>query len=124
MDHRGKPKGHPKTGGRTKGTPNKNTQELIELADKLSVNPFEILLMIADGDWKGLGYPTKSRTQWTPSGIEYEEDTITVEMRLSAAKEACQYLYPKRKAVELSAGDGYEPVKVFELKYERKKSDG
>lgn len=68
-------KGLPKTGGRTKGTPNKSTEALLEKCERLNIDPFEALLLIArDGD---------------------EEIT-----RLNALKEACSYLFPKRKAIE------------------------
>jgi hypothetical protein len=95
-------KGGKKTGGRTKGTPNKDTLPLREMAERIGVNPFEVLLRFAAGDWQGLGYDKKCTTKWTGSGIEYEEDTITPLMRLTAAKEAVQYLESKRKAIELS----------------------
>ena len=36
----------------------------------------------------------------------YEVDQIEVADRISAAKEACQYIFPKRKAMELTGKDG------------------
>lgn len=81
-----------KTGGRKKGTPNKKTLPLLARAKALKVDPFEILLLFAMGKWKRLGY---------------KENVLTPENRLKAASEACQYLHPKRKALEVS--DGNDP---------------
>lgn len=89
-----------KHGGRKKGTPNKSTLPLKELAEKLDVDPFEVLLRFAAEDWKGLGYEARTETKFTPQGLEVVEYVIAPQMRLKAAAEACQYLHPKRKAVE------------------------
>lgn len=89
-----------KTGGRKKGTPNKNTQELIELSDQLGINPFEILLHFAAGNYAELGlkeYQTKSAGM----GKTFMELSVLPEMRLDAAYKASQFLYPKRKAAEV-----------------------
>lgn len=94
--------GHPKWGGRKPGTPNKPNATINERARAIGVDPFEVLLKFAKGDWEGLGYEAKSTTKWTSSGIEYEEDVITPQMRLFAAKECVQYLEPKKKAIEVS----------------------
>lgn len=79
-------KGRHDGGGRRKGSPNKRTVLLIEKAAYLKVDPFEILLLVAKGDWQGLGY---------------EFNPITLGDRLAAATQACQYLYPKRKAIDV-----------------------
>lgn len=89
-----------KTGGRKKGQPNKNTQELMDLADKLDVNPFEILLRFAKGDFEGLNLP-KYVTKPAGMGKTFEELSILPDMRLDAAYKAAQFLYPKRKAIEV-----------------------
>jgi hypothetical protein len=94
-------KGDPKTGGRKKNTPNRVTLPLMERAAALKCDPFEILCRFAMGDWKKLGYEAETRTVFAPAGIEMEEPVIKPELRMQAAKEACQYLYPKRKAIEI-----------------------
>lgn len=43
----GRLKGTPKTGGRKKGTPNKNTQNLLALCEYHNCHPFEAMLLIA-----------------------------------------------------------------------------
>gem|GEM_PF-6527240 len=77
--------GHKKLGGRKKGTPNKRTLFAQETAERLGVNPFEILLHIANGDKKALKLKTKG-----PIGLS---------ARRAAAVAACQYIVPKRRAV-------------------------
>lgn len=94
--------GQAKTGGRKKGTPNKRaTIDANAIAEQMGVNPFEILLFIAKGDWRALGYKSGTLTAYTVNGDPYEVDVIQLDHRLSASKEACTYLMPKRKALEV-----------------------
>lgn len=102
-------KGSTKTGGRKKGVPNKLTKELQDLTERLGVDPFEVLLMIAAGDWKGLGYPKGIAIG--PFGIRYP--TIDPSVRAKAASEACGYLFPKRKSIELSAPGLEDAIKAL-----------
>ncbi len=95
-------KGHKKSGGRVKGTPNKKTQTLMEKVAELGVDPFEILLHYASGNWKALGHPKPTQTRYTMTGEPYEIPIITEDMRIQSAKEAAQYIHPKRKAVEVT----------------------
>ena len=92
--------GHPKAGGRKKGTPNKNTNDLVEIANRIGVSPFEVLCMIAKADWQGLGYDRATQPKALSDGGVIEIDRISLESRLNAAKEAAKYLYPQRKAIE------------------------
>lgn len=71
-------KGHAKVGGRQKGVANKQTQDLQAICDKHDVHPFEALILL------------------------YKEGGWDPHMKLAALKEICQYLYPKRKAIEHS----------------------
>ena len=67
-----------KTGGRQKGTPNKDTQALQErIAQRYpGWDPVEAMAEIA------------------------QDDTNDVMIRLAALKEIAQYIHPKRKAIE------------------------
>lgn len=71
--------------GRAKGTPNKKTESLLEVCDRMGVNPFEGLLQL-----------TKS---------------VDESIRLGALKEACKYLYSQRRAVEVTGAD-QGPVEI------------
>lgn len=74
-----------KTGGRTKGTPNKATKVREELIASSGLSPLEYML-------------TTLRDESQP-----------VNIRLDAAKAAAQYVHPKLSAVTLS-GDPENPV--------------
>lgn len=106
-----------KTGGRQKGTPNKKTQALMEKCELLGVDPFHIQLLFAKGDWKELGLPEHQVRFITEGGAEVLEPSISPELRQKAAKDVCEYLYPKRKALEHSmdipqeVADKYEELK-------------
>lgn len=52
------------------------------------------------GDWKALGYKEEKTNILTKSGAIYAE-RISLDHRLQAASQAAQYLYPKRRAVEV-----------------------
>lgn len=55
------------------------------------------------GDWEALGYDGPTREIVTPNGRIIDVDVIEPETRLHAAGKAADFLYPKRKAIELSA---------------------
>ncbi len=97
------PKGKPRPpgSGRRPGTPNKKTQDLHDIADSLGVHPFKVLLHFAAGDWKALGY--KSET-YREDGKDYTNEVMYIqpETRLKAASQAAEYLYPKRKSIEVT----------------------
>lgn len=110
---RGKPKGHPKSGGRKKGTPNAKTFNAKAIAEELGVDPFRLLLLFASGDFKSLGYEAELYHAEKPDGTVTMGYVITPELRAKCASEATKYLYPQRKAVELSngaEGDGFAIV--------------
>lgn len=98
-----------KTGGRQKGTPNKDTQELKEIAERLGVNPFEVMLLFAKGDWQALGYKNEMYVSSEGDKSTSYKYTIDPATRAKMASDACQFMYPKRKSIEvLSAEDGPE----------------
>jgi hypothetical protein len=79
------------------------------------------LLRFTAGDWKGLGYENECYFVEKPDGATKMGYTITPEMRLKAASEACQYLIPKKKAVELSANSDSGVFKMVIEDYTSKK---
>ena len=92
------------SGNRRKG------KDLTALADEIGVSPFEILLNAAAGNWRALGYDSPTTTKMSPNGT-YEVEILPIELRLMAAKEAAQYLHPKKRAVEHSGSDDAPPIK-------------
>jgi hypothetical protein len=100
-----------------KGCPNKITTSAKELAQKLGIDPLEILLHFANKDWKALGYDSPTLLKITADG-GHEVDRISAEMRVMAAKEAAKYIYPTQKAVEFT---GDQPqIKMIIEDYTRK----
>jgi hypothetical protein len=105
--------GHKKIGGRQKGTKNKDSIPLSEKAEELGIDPFRVLLMFAAGKWEELGYDKEKQiTGQNEYGI-VEKYTIDPSVRAKAAQEACNYLYPKLKAIEHSQTD--DPSKQFKI---------
>jgi hypothetical protein len=94
--------GHKRLGGRKKGTPNKITAQVLEKTRELGIDPLEILLLFAAGDWKALGYEEDRFLSGSNEHGAYCKWTIDPAVRARCAAEACQYLYPKRKAIEHS----------------------
>lgn len=115
-----RPKGVPKSGGRQKGTPNKDKKTLEEKCLELGFDPFEILAHFAKGDWKALGYESPTRViGYSKDHGSIEADVITPELRQSSAKEAAKYVHPQKKAVEHSTGQ--EGFKIIVESYIEKK---
>lgn len=102
----------PEGAGRKKGTPNKKTQTLLEKCEEIGCDPFEVLMRFAAGDWKGLGYKCTCYAS-NPKCITAEDnlpahkktkcdcEPISKELRQKSAKDACEYVHPKRKALEI-----------------------
>ena len=84
------------------------TVELFEIAQEEGCNPYRVLLWFAKGDYKALGLPEyQSRVIGKGKDQEMiEELTISPELRQKSAKDACEYLFPKRKAIEHTGKDG------------------
>jgi hypothetical protein len=77
---RGRPVGQPKTGGRRQGTPNRATLTVAEKLEALGCDPIEGMARIA------------------------MDEKNPVEIRGRYYSELAQYLYPKRKPLDLSVG--------------------
>lgn len=100
---------------RTRGAVSRRTVTVREMARNIGVDPLEILLMVAKMDWKGLGYESPTKTQYTPDGTPYEVERIQLQDRVMAAKDACKYIYPTRKPVD-DQGNSDEKI-VHEVIY-------
>lgn len=84
------------------GSKNRRTRLVEEIAGRFDLDPFEVLMMVVNGDWKGLGYDSPTRTSFAASGIEFEEPNIKLCDRVQAARDACKYLYSPKISVALS----------------------
>ena len=76
-----------KTGGRVAGTLNKKSQDLQERLQALGVDPLEGLALIA------------------------KDVTAPLELRAKVQSDLMQYLYPKRRALDMSAAN-QQPVNI------------
>jgi hypothetical protein len=100
--------------GRYPGSKNRNTVALQDKCEKLGIDPFETLLLYAKRDHLALGLP-----EFTERKIKDEivlERTITPEAQMMAAAKACEYLYPKKKAIALDEQDS-KGQKTLRLAY-------
>jgi hypothetical protein len=89
----------PKTGGRTKGTPNKHKkgfrERLRAYCDQLGVDPHKFMAdMIADTSEITYGMNV--------DGTPITGPAVKPELKFNAAKELAQYIEPKLKAIEHS----------------------
>lgn len=101
-------KGEPKTGGRKPGSVSKRLSRLPDaqaIAERLGVNPLEVLLHFTANNWQALGYDSPEKKVATSSGPVYV-DRISTDERIAAAKSAADYLYARRKSVEIKDPDG------------------
>jgi len=105
--------------GRPKGSKSKYETDVQYLAAKLDINPLEIVMLFAKGDWKALGYEADRYEIETASGNVKQVFVITPNMRLEAAKEASKYLFSQKKAVEISSPEG-EGFKIIVEDYSKK----
>jgi hypothetical protein len=90
----GKPR--PPGAGRKAGTPNKRTQALDALKDKARLDPLDFFRAVLEGD----------------AALLKEDPSL--DQRITAAKELAGYLYPKRKAIEVT---GEAAPLVIKLKW-------
>lgn len=98
-------------GGRPKGVKNKITKLAHEKAEELGIDPFKILLLFAKGDWKALGYKEETYVASVSEFGNTEKHHIEANTRAKCAADACRYLHPTQKAVEI-IGDQV-PFKVI-----------
>ncbi len=89
--------------GRKPGVSNKKTIEAESIAERLGCNPLEVLINFAKGDWKALGYDSEVYHMEKPDGSVKMGFVITPDQRITAASQACKYIYPQKKTVEVSA---------------------
>lgn len=92
--------GQTKTGGRKKGTPNKSTLNLVERMEELRAqgldcDPIRVLMEFS------IGKQLNEDGQLVPISPAVEPRD-----RIKAAAELCSYVFPKRKAMEITGETG------------------
>jgi hypothetical protein len=83
-----RPRGHPKSGGRKKGTPNKKTAEFIAAAEASGEMPREYLLRIM------------------------RDDSNDIHVRMAGAKAAAPYCHPTLSSAAWTDPGGTGPEKI------------
>lgn len=91
--------------GRPTGAGHRRNNDLIKMAREMGVDPFRFLLEVVRGNWQAMGYDGPMRTVPTKDG-DLQVESIPLDLRVKAAREACQYLYARRKAIEISTEGG------------------
>lgn len=76
-----------------------STDDLFRMAEEQNVNPFLILLQIADGNKVALNLDSD------------DDKPISPELRAMAARECVKYMYPGLKSTEITGKDG-APLEV------------
>ncbi len=102
----GRPKGYPKSGGRARGTPNKDRSATIERIQK-EADPILFLCKVCRGDrMEAAPEPgAQKRTHWFP----------TADQRITAAQTLARKVLPDLKAIE---GTGVVVENVFRVVHE------
>lgn len=88
------------------GSKNKRTRNIEDMCGRFKIDPLELLMMVVNADWQGLGFDAPTRISYTNAGIEFEEHNIKLAERVQAAKEAARYLYCQKQSVALSNSEG------------------
>ena len=103
----GRPKGYPKSGGRARGTPNRDRTATIEKIQK-EADPILFLCKVCRGDrMEAAAEPgAKKRSWWYPSA----------DQRITAAQTLARKIMPDQKAVESTGADG-GPITVTLLDF-------
>lgn len=105
---------------RPKGIANKKTDYFFDACGKLKHDPVEFNIRVAQNDWKSLGYEERTYTVHTKSGGSYEQDYITVADRITANNKLLDFMFPKRKAIELTSPADEKDGVIF-MAYDPKK---
>jgi hypothetical protein len=92
------PKGHPRYGGRAKGTPNKRTKEMLDAAREAREKARRVL-----------GNDTFDGDAHTLLVLVYRDTSLPIELRLDPAKVAINYESPRLQAIQV---EGHTEIEV------------
>lgn len=109
------PTGHPRFGGRQKGTLNKRTKFAQDLAAELKVDPVRFMLMLLNSDTVEvpvLKNPLTGEVEVGPDGKPLmRQINVPLDLRLDAAKAVAPYVHPRLQATQIT-GQGDGPVQL------------
>jgi len=94
-----------KTGGRKKGTPNKEKQELLDMIQEKFPDYHPLLAMVE------IANNEEIVVMVTKKGLDIEVNAVTEDTKFQAHKEVCKYIVPQLKAIEHTGKDG-APIEV------------
>ncbi len=112
-----------KTGGRTKGTPNRINSSVAEMLAARNCNPFEVLADIAMGNLECNRCRGKGKTKFQPGNSENPgirecqscwssgKEHITPAEKARASEVLSKYLKPQLQAMQVSGPEG-EPIAI------------
>jgi hypothetical protein len=87
--------------GRPPGSKNVKTKRVEDIAERLGVDPFEILCLFAKGDYKTLGYESELYFFEKADGSGVKAGyVISPDLRASCAKDACKYIYSPKRSLD------------------------
>jgi tellurite resistance protein len=86
--------------GRPFGAKQKPKKCVAEICEALGFNPFELLANVGKGDFKAIGYDSKTVDKVTKDGSVISEERITLDQRLKAAAQLAPHVAPTLKAIE------------------------
>lgn len=113
----GPPDGHPRFGGRVKGSVNKKTAGIRALAEAMGTDPAETLLKIVQHDCIQVPVidPSSGKPLTDANGKPLLQwIAFSTRMRMDACKELMPYLAPRLASVALSGSEG-GPIKIATL---------
>jgi len=113
-------KNKPKTGGRKAGTPNRLTLDLIETLQEKGFDPAAELIRVNIEAWKEYNRASEIFDAIQDKRIAYDlvpltesEASTYLKIAQDSAKDLMKYVYPQRKAVELSGQNGKDLFQSF-----------
>lgn len=98
---------------RTKGSKNKHSFKVEEIAHKYDMEPFEFAMAVLNNDWKRLGYENANKVIiGEKAGVKFslEEPNIKLSERVKCAEFASKYLYSQKQAVQVSGELGMKLI--------------
>lgn len=99
--------------GRPKGSKNKHTFQVEEMAQKYEMEPFDFMMAVINNDYKKLGFEYANKIiTGEKAGIEFsiEEPNIKLADRVKCAEAASRYLYSQKQAIEHSGDVGFKII--------------